>query len=520
MRGSYQVGIIGPGLVRGWPMKDAKHNYRYKAVRLGLLTGSILVMLVSLRVPAQETGKSPERGLTHPQSIDALPAQTKRWALLIGVDQYEDSNITPLRGAANDAHSLRETLVKYAGFPADQVIVLTTSEPAERQPTRTNILKRLSNLASLVPKDGLLLISFAGHGIDRQGHGFLIPSDATLTEDLGLLEETAVSVNHIKQRIRDIGVQQVVILLDACRSYPTGRSNTANPLSAGFTKGFSFDVRNQEVSAFAVLYATAPGDRAYEYGEKRRGYFSWAITQALSGAAANERGEVTLASLVKYLENNVPKLVALEYGARTTQKPFAHIEGYRADELVVAVSQSIPNNAGKIADAGNAQGEVSDVDTLKEFLPVKRHGAKSGNIAIVFISENQTATANEFLGPFTSSIYKSGAGLSVKGLAHKPEDADKVVRELSKKSSPYALIVKSILSLSQLAPYNGLEIYEANGSLELIDTDTGKTILTDHISRRRGFGNSNDQAQRNALKSAAEGVSDSFIRKLVADAYE
>jgi len=507
-------------------MKHPKHIDRFKAVRLGLLTGSIFIMLVSLPVPAQETSKSAERGLTHPESVDALPAHIKRWALLIGIDQYEDSNITPLRGAANDAHSLRETLIKYAGFPSDQVIVLATNEPAERQPTRTNILKRLSNLAGLVPKDGLLLISFAGHGIDRQGRGFLIPSDATLTEDLGLLEETAVSVNHIKQRIRDTGVQQVMILLDACRSYPTGRSNTSNPLTTGFTKGFSFDVRNQEVTAFAVLYATALGDRAYEYGEKRRGYFSWAITQALSGGAANERGEVTLGSLVKYLEGTVPKLVALEYGARTTQKPFAHIEGYRADELVVAVSQSIPNSTGKIADAGNGQLETSDASISKESSPVKKRGAKSGNIAIVFVvakggdGENQTATANEFLGPFTTAIYKSGVGLSVKGLAQRPEDADKIVRELSKKNSPYALIVKSTLSLSQLAPYNGLEIYEANGSLELIDTDTGKTILTDHISRRRGFGNTHDQARRNALKSAAEGISDSFILKLVADAYE
>ncbi|HYE75494.1 MAG TPA: hypothetical protein VEF04_19285, partial [Blastocatellia bacterium] len=158
--------------------------------------------------------------------------------------------------------------------------------------------------------------------------------------------------------------------------------------------------------------------------------------------------------------------------------------------------------------------------------PVKRRGAKSGNIAIVFVMakggdrENQPATANEFLGPLTASIYKNGAGLSVKGLAYRPEDVDRTVRELSKKNSPYALIVKSTLFLSQLAPYNGLEIYEANGSLELIDTDTGKTILTDHISRQRGFGNTRDQARRNAVRSAAEGVSNSFILKLVADAYE
>ncbi len=504
-------------------MKHPKHIDHFQAVRLALVTGTIVIILFSLRVAAQEPGKTSERGLTHPQSVNVLPAHTKRWALLIGVDQYEDTNITPLRGAANDAHSLRATLIKYAGFPPDQVIVLATSEPAERRPTRTNVLKRLSNLAGLVPKDGLLLISFAGHGIDRQGRGFLIPSDATLTEDLGLLEETAVSVNHIKQRIKDTGVQQVMILLDACRSYPTGRSNSSNPLTTGFTKGFNFDVHNREVAAFAVLYATALGDRAYEYGEKRRGYFSWAITQALSGAAANERGEVTLRSVVKYLEDTVPKLVALEYGARTTQKPFALVEGYRADELVVAFSQSIANGT---ADAGNGPVQISEASTSKESLPIKRRGAKSGNIAVVFVvakgadGENETALGNEFLGPLSTSIYKSGVGLSVEGLSSKLEDADKKVRELSKKSSHYALIVKSTLSLSNLAPYNGLEIYEANGSVELIDTDTGKIILTDHISRRRGFGNSHDQARRNALKSAAEGVSESFIRKLVADAYD
>lgn len=490
--------------------------------KVKILLFVVVVLVTSLRVPAQ---KSDERGLTHPQSVAALPANGKRWALVIGVDRYEDSNITSLRGAANDAGSLKDALVKYAGFPSQQVVVLSTNEPAERQPTRTNILKRLSNLAGLVPKDGLLLISFAGHGIERQGRGFLIPSDATLTEDLGLLEETAVSVNHLKQRIKETGVQQVMILLDACRSYPTARSNTPNPLTPGFIKDFSFDVRNHDVNAFAVLYATSVGDRAYEYGEKRRGYFSWAITQGLSGAAANERGEVTLRSLVKYLEDNVPRLVALEYGAKTIQKPFAQIEGYRADELVVALPQSQPNTPGKTADTAEAQpaaGSDASGSTSKESLPVKRRGAKSGNIAIVFVvtsgggSDNQTA--NEFIAPLATSIFNSDPGISVKGGAYKPEDAEKIVREFSKKTSPYALIVKTTLSLSELASYNGLEICEANGSLELIDTDTGKVIFTDNISRKRGFGNSHDQARRNALKNAADGVSDLFIRKLAANA--
>ena len=96
-----------------------------------------------------------------------LPSKAKRWALVVGVDKYADPQISPLRGAANDARTLAEALVRYAGFPADQVILLATDQPAERQPTRVNLLRRLSNLAGAVPKDGLLLISFSGHGMDR-----------------------------------------------------------------------------------------------------------------------------------------------------------------------------------------------------------------------------------------------------------------------------------------------------------------------------------------------------------------
>jgi hypothetical protein len=492
---------------------------------------ALLGLIATLSAPviqaqSQSDQQPANRLITHPEPITALPSQTKRWALLIGVDRYEDSNIGPLRGAANDANSLKGVLIRYAGFPQDQVIVLSTNEPPERQPTRKNILKRLSNLSGLIPKDGLLLISFAGHGIDRNGRAFLIPSDATLTEDLGLLEETAVSVNHVKQRIKDTGIQQVMILLDACRAYPTGRSDSPNPLTAAFTNAFSFDTRNHEVVAFAILYATAVGYRAYEYGEKHQGYFSWAIAQALSGAAANDRGEVTLRALVKYLEDKVPRLVALDYGAKVIQKPFAEIEGYRADELVLAVAT--PNRLSASSSSANEAQAVSRVEGNgpQPTSPIiaRNRGAKSGNVAVVFVmlkgggndfTTNQ-ATSDEFIGPFAAALSKRG--LSVTGLMENPRDVAKTINNLRGKRAIYALIVKATISLSDLAVFEGMEVFEANGSLELIDADSGRVIARENISRVRGFGNSQDQAQRNALKTVADLVSGSFIGQVVANA--
>jgi hypothetical protein len=274
--------------------------------------------------------------------IAVLPSKAKRWALIIGIDNYRDPQISALKGSDNDARMLADALVRYAGVPQDQVIVLATDQPKERQPTRVNILRRLSNLASVVPRDGLLLISFAGHGMERNGQGYLLPSDAQLSDDISFLEETAISVSRMKERIKAMGVGQVIILLDACRNDPGGRADAPNPLTAAYARAFNFDVRNREVQAFATLYATAIGQRAYEYTERKQGYFTWAVIEGLKGAAANDKGEVTLARLVKFVQEIVPKRIGIDLGSGRQQKPFAVIEGYRAEDLVVAIGDARP----------------------------------------------------------------------------------------------------------------------------------------------------------------------------------
>ncbi len=301
------------------------------------------------QLPPAQTQSSPSSQATSTLSqanqINALPVSAKRWALVIGVDKYMDPQISPLKGSDNDARLIADALVRYAGFPRDQVILLSTDQPAERQPTRVNILRRLSNLSTAVPKDGLLLVSFAGHGMERSGQAFLLPSDAQISDQISFLEETAISMNRVKERIKETGVGQVVVLLDACRNDPGGRADAINPLSNAYTNAFNFDVRNREVQAFATVYATGIGQRAYEYTEKKQGYFSWAVVEGLKGGAANDKGEVTLSQLVKYVQDTVPKRLAIDLGSTKQQRPFAMIEGYRADELVVAVTNSASNTA-------------------------------------------------------------------------------------------------------------------------------------------------------------------------------
>jgi uncharacterized caspase-like protein len=271
-------------------------------------------------------------------TLSVLPAVEKRWALVVGVDRYDDSQIVPLRGAANDATAMAEAIVRYSGFPSEQVVLLSPEQSRDRQPTRANILFQISNLSQLVPKDGLFLFFFAGHGVERDGSAFLLPADARMTENIKILEATGIGVLNLRTWIQDMGVKQVLLFLDACRNNPAaGRgAESDNNLTETFTQGFRFDKRNQGIEAFAALYATAVGQRAYEYSERRHGYFTWAVIEALKGGAANASGEVTLAALEKYVQEVVPRRVQIDLGAEKAQKPFAEVSGYRAGELVLA----------------------------------------------------------------------------------------------------------------------------------------------------------------------------------------
>jgi formylglycine-generating enzyme required for sulfatase activity len=318
-------------------MKESSSTFR-QSILLAMLVIALLPLCTLMMPPAE--AQTDNRGINvQASSIGEWPGSEKRFALIIGVDQYTDTQIAKLDGAANDAKAIVDALVRYAGFPSDQVILLASDQPIERQPTRANILRRLSNLSAVVPKDGLLVVAFSGHGIERGGRAFLLPSDAQMSDDVYLLEQTAISVIQVGEQIRRTGVGQVLLLLDACRNNPTGRGESVNPLTENYTRGFNFDIRNREVAAFVTLYATAVGQQAYEYKEKKQGYFSWALVEGLRGEAANEKGEVTLARLISYLQDRVPKRVLLDLGPGKEQRPFAVVEGYKADELVVAVAR-------------------------------------------------------------------------------------------------------------------------------------------------------------------------------------
>ena len=277
------------------------------------------------------------QGQNRPSTVTDLPLSSSRYAILVGVEKYDDVNIPPLAGPVNDVEQMRRSLETYAGFEDDNIFVLSTIGPADSTPTRPHILTALSRIKNMVPTNGLLLFMFSGHGMSKGEKAYLLPSDAVQTDDPELLANTALPVDLVRKGIAATGVRQTIVFLDACRNgLESSKGEGDNPLTTAFKDEFDFSRLNKEIEASVVVYATGLGSRAWIDNDKHLGYFTEAITNALSGKAANSQGRITLSSLLDYVQSSVPQMVARDLGPSKEQKPFFELSGYKPSELVIA----------------------------------------------------------------------------------------------------------------------------------------------------------------------------------------
>src|SRR5687768_2306771 len=94
-------------------------------------------------------------------------ADGKKYALLVGVKEYDHASLGDLKYSENDAEELAKILTRDdAGY--EEVIVLTTTRgktDASRKPTAKNIREQLRRLSGKVTKHDVLIVGLAGHGL-------------------------------------------------------------------------------------------------------------------------------------------------------------------------------------------------------------------------------------------------------------------------------------------------------------------------------------------------------------------
>ncbi len=255
----------------------------------------------------------------------------KKYALVVGISQYEDPEITDLQFAARDAEMVGTCLAETCGF--DEVRTLTSG--GDREPSHVNVVDALHNLAPRLSPDDLFLFYFAGHGIQTGGGAHLL----TCNSRIRMPELASVSTGVLSNCLLRIECADRVLVLDACRNDPhQGRGDQDNLMTAGFSRDIVAVAETPAegvVPATWVLFSCRPGQRAYEWPDMQHGAFTHYLLEGLQGAAADDRGQITVQVLGRYVEEQVPRW-ARKCQTPRVQTPWGEHKGSWRDIVLVA----------------------------------------------------------------------------------------------------------------------------------------------------------------------------------------
>jgi hypothetical protein len=165
----------------------------------------------------------------------AQPTSRKR-ALLIGINNYNDSRFNNLKGCITDVQLQRELLIHRFGFSPDDILILTDDTPAK--PTRDNILAAFKeHLIDLTQPGDVAVFHFSGHGdcvVDskpiRLENGDLAQFNSTFVPFDSRVGRDEDSVPDIMGKTlfllaSQIKTEYVTLVLDSCHSGGGTRGN-------------------------------------------------------------------------------------------------------------------------------------------------------------------------------------------------------------------------------------------------------------------------------------------------------
>lgn len=272
-------------------------------------------------------------------SIPSRGVAAQKWAVLVGVDRYKRSDVTALQFAVADARSVAKALVANAGFPTDNVFLLTTDQTGDAEPTRSNLAFRLGWLAEHAQPGDTVFFFFSGHGMQMDETSYLLTCDAD-PRNSTTLKMTGFSRAEMQEQLKLLKARQLLVILDACRNDPrAGRGGGDNKLTSQMSRDLAIQGRpTVRASYTATVFACSEGERSYEWGDRGHGFFTYFLLQALSGKANDASGRLTLGRLKKYLKTEVPKATERVTGLQQVPKFFVYgseSSGVSEDDCVV-----------------------------------------------------------------------------------------------------------------------------------------------------------------------------------------
>ena len=178
-----------------------------------------------------------------------------RDALIVGINNYRDSNLPTLSAPAKDAEAIANLLEKYGDFNVwrlPEAINPNTKKPFIAQTQELSFTDLEDALVKLFKPEGkqipdTALFYFSGHGLRKNRgiqEGFLVSSD--VNTDLGF---NGLSLQWLRRLLQESPIGQQIIWLDCCHSGELLNFNEADPGEQGQARDRCFIAASREFEA-------------------------------------------------------------------------------------------------------------------------------------------------------------------------------------------------------------------------------------------------------------------------------
>ncbi|MCK4746167.1 MAG: caspase family protein [Bacteroidales bacterium] len=215
------------------------------------------------------------------------------YALLIGIDNYDDQAINDLDNPIADATKLSETLMGYYSFDPNNVILIKNAK-------RNDIIMALDEIAAKITPNDNLLLFYAGHGWwdDKSNVGYWLPSDAKQTNKAAWFRNSTLC-----DYLKEIDTKHTLVITDACfggsifstRSAFSDGSIAVNmlyelPSRKAMTSGTLTEVPDR--SAFFKYLINKLNDNQEKYLSSEQLFSSFRIAVINNSEAVPQYGEI------------------------------------------------------------------------------------------------------------------------------------------------------------------------------------------------------------------------------------
>lgn len=229
----------------------------------------------------------------------------ERWAVVIGISEYQDPEVPELRYADDDAMAFYNFLTSPAagmgGFNPDNIRLLLNEDATYRE-----IRLAFRDFLKSATEDDVVFIFFAGHGApdrERPEDLYLVAHDTEYASIAG----TGFPMEDVNDAIRRTYARTIVSFIDACHSAgvggQTGLRAIANPINQAFLG------RAERSLGVQVSFTASQVNQYSQEGPQwggGHGVFTYHLLRSLEGAAdVDGDGIVTLGESLEWTRDRV-----------------------------------------------------------------------------------------------------------------------------------------------------------------------------------------------------------------------